>query len=422
MRKRIGAIFAIILIINCIIPVIYGVNELPTFAVVEEATSENTSKDTTVETVKEVETKTAVSKAEFNFTSKSQILMDISTGTVIYENNADEQAYPASVTKIMTLLLIMEAIDSGKLSYDDKVTCSENAASMGGSQIWFKVGEQITVDEALKCICVVSANDVCIAMAEMIGGNEENFVKMMNDRAKELGMNGTNFVNAHGIDDPNHYTTARDIAIMSRELMLNHPDITKYTTIWMDSIRNGTFALSNTNKLIRYYEGATGLKTGYTSIAKYNLSATATKNGMSLVAVVLTAPSSDIRNEEAKQLLNYGFTNYEIQNVCSKDEVIDKVSVNKYLGAKVDAVLEKDISILNEKGNKIEYNKEIVMDNKVCAPLGKGDKVGEIIYTNSSGEEIGRVNVVINKNIEKSGVLDYIKQALKIYTMNIEVF
>ena len=412
MRKKIGVVFCVVLIINCIIPVIYGANDLPTFAVVEE----------TIETVKEVKTKTAVSDASFNFTSKSQILMDMNTGTVIYENNADEKSYPASVTKIMTLLLIMEAIDSGKLSYEDKVTCSENAASMGGSQIWFKVGEELTVDEALKCICVVSANDVCIAMAEMIGGNEENFVKMMNDKAKELGMTGTNFVNAHGIDDPNHYTTARDIAIMSKELMVNHPNITKYTTIWMDSIRGGTFALSNTNKLIRYYEGATGLKTGYTSTAMYNLSATATKNGMSLVAVVLTAPSSDIRNEEAKQLLNYGFTNYEIQKICSKDEVVDKVKVNKYLKGKVDAVIQNDISVLNEKGNKIEYNKEIVMDNKVCAPLSKGDKVGEVIYTNTSGEEIGRVNVVISENVEKSGGLDYIKQALKIYTMSIEVF
>lgn len=417
MQKRLGIMFVIVLIINCAIPVVYGVNELPTFAIVEETNSEDT-----VETVKEVETKTVANNASFNFTSKSQILMDMSTGTVIYENNADEKAYPASVTKIMTLLLIMEAIDSGKISYDDKVTCSENAASMGGSQIWFKVGEQITVDEALKCICVVSANDVCIAMAEMIGGNEENFVKMMNDKAKELGMIGTNFVNAHGIDDENHYTTARDIAIMSRELMLNHPDITKYTTIWMDSIRNGTFALSNTNKLIRYYEGATGLKTGYTSIAKYNLSATATKNGMSLVAVVLTAPSSDIRNEEAKQLLNYGFANYEIQKICNKDEVIDKVKVNKYLGAKVDAVIQQDINVLNLKGSKVEYEKEIIMDGKVYAPLKKGDKVGEIVYTDTSGKEIGRTNIIINENVKKSGILDYIKHALKIYTASVEVF
>ena len=418
MHKKIIIVCILIYIFNFFIPFIYAADELPTFAVVEETISD----DSIIETVKEVETKIVSNKTNFNFTSKSQILMDMSTGKVIYENNANEKAYPASVTKIMTLLLIMESIDSGKISYDDKVTCSENAASMGGSQIWFKVGEQISVDEALKCICVVSANDVCIAMAEMIGGTEGNFVNMMNDKAKELGMTGTNFVNVHGIDDENHYTTAHDIAIMSRELMLKHPDITKYTTIWMDSIRNGTFALSNTNKLIRYYEGATGLKTGYTSIAKYNLSATATKNGMSLIAVVLTAPSSDIRNEEAKQLLNYGFTNYEIQKICSKDEVIDKIKINKYLGDKIDAVIQNDISMLNERGNKVEFNKEIVMDNKVCAPLKKGDKVGEVIYKNESGEEIGKVNVIINKNIKKSGVLDYIKKGLKIYTISESVF
>ena len=421
MQRKICLTLVICLVLNIIIPVIYAAEELPTFAVVEETVSEINAQES-VETVKEVETKTAVSDANFNFTSKSQILMDMDTGIVIYENKADEKAYPASVTKIMTLLLIMEAIDSGKIAYTDMVTCSENAASMGGSQIWFKVGEQITVDEALKCICVVSANDVCIAMAELIGGNEENFVKMMNDKAKELGMNGTNFVNVHGIDDENHYTTARDIAKMSIELMIKHKDITKYTTIWMDSIRGGTFALSNTNKLIRYYDGATGLKTGYTSIAKYNLSATATKNGMSLVAVVLTAPSSDIRNEEAKQLLNYGFANYETQKICEKGEVIDKININKYLGDKVDVVLENDISILNEKGKKVECKKQIKINNKLCAPLKKGDKVGEVIYTNQDGIEIGKVNVVINEDIKKSGLLDYIKQGLNIYTMGKNVF
>ncbi len=421
MQRKICLMLIICLIVNIIIPVIYAAEELPTFAVVEEVVSENNMQES-VETVKEVETKTAVSDANFNFTSKSQILMDMDTGTVIYENNADEKAYPASVTKIMTLLLIMESVDSGKLAYTDMVTCSENAASMGGSQIWFKVGEQITVDEALKCICVVSANDVCIAMAELIGGNEQNFVKMMNDKAKELGMTGTNFVNVHGIDDENHYTTARDIATMSRELMTKHKDITKYTTIWMDSIRGGTFALSNTNKLIRYYDGATGLKTGYTSIAKYNLSATATKNGMSLVAVILTAPSSDIRNEEAKQLLNYGFANYETQKICEKGEVIDKININKYLGGKVDAILENDISILNEKGKKIECHKEIKMDNKLCAPLKKGDKVGEVIYTSKEGNQIGKVNVIIKQDVQKSKVLDYVKKALNIYVMNEKIF
>ncbi len=421
MRKKLGAIILFNIIIVSFLSVIYAetkVNDMPTFAVVESVNSSEETK----EVVKSVEAKTVSANADFNFKSKSQILMEMSTGKVIYENNADEKSYPASVTKIMTVLLIMEAIDSGKISYDDKVTCSENAASMGGSQIWFKVGEQLTIDEALKCICVVSANDVCVAMAEMIGGNEENFVKMMNDKAKELGMNGTNFANAHGIDDPNHYTTARDIAIMSRELMTKHPDVTKYTTIWMDSIRGGTFQLSNTNKLIRYYEGATGLKTGFTSTAMYNLSATATKNNMSLVAVVLTAPSSEIRNEEAKQLLNYGFANYEIQKLCNKDEIIDNIKVNKNLKGNINVVLEDNINILNEKGKKIEYDKQVNIGKEFKAPLKKGDIVGNVVYKDKEGNEIGTVNIVTKEEVSKSGIIEYLKYALKIYGANIEIF
>ena len=421
MRKKLGVIILFNIIIISFLSVIYAeikVNDMPTFAVVESVNSSEETK----EVVKSVEAKTVSANADFNFKSKSQILMEMSTGKVIYENNADEKSYPASVTKIMTVLLIMEAIDSGKISYDDKVTCSENAASMGGSQIWFKVGEQLTIDEALKCICVVSANDVCVAMAEMIGGNEENFVKMMNDKAKELGMNGTNFANAHGIDDPNHYTTARDIAIMSRELMTKHPDVTKYTTIWMDSIRGGTFQLSNTNKLIRYYEGATGLKSGYTSTAMYNLSATATKNNMSLVAVVLTAPSSEVRNEEAKQLLNYGFANYEIQKLCDKEQIIDSIKVNKNLKGNIDVVLEDNINILNEKGKKIEYDKQVNIGKEFKAPLKKGDIVGNVVYKDKEGNEIGTVNIVTKEEVSKSGIIEYLKYALKIYGANIEIF
>lgn len=421
MRKKLGVIILFNIIIISFLSVIYAeikVNDMPTFAVVESVNSSEETK----EVVKSVEAKTVSSNADFNFKSKSQILMEMSTGKVIYENNADEKSYPASVTKIMTVLLIMEAIDSSKISYNDKVTCSENAAAMGGSQIWFKVGEQLTIDEALKCICVVSANDVCVAMAEMIGGNEENFVKMMNNKAKELGMNETNFTNAHGIDDPNHYTTARDIAIMSRELMTKHPDVIKYTTIWMDSIRGGTFQLSNTNKLIRYYEGATGLKTGFTSTAMYNLSATATKNNMSLVAVVLTAPSSEVRNEEAKQLLNYGFANYEIQKLCDKEQIIDSIKVNKNLKGNIDVVLEDNINILNEKGKKIEYDKQVNIGKEFKAPLKKGDIVGNVVYKDKEGNEIGTVNIVTKEEVSKSGVIDYLKYALKIYGVNIEMF
>lgn len=419
MRKRIGIMVTFLVVITNFFQIIYAAESiLPTFAVVEVDSKE----DDVQETVKNVETKQVSANADFNFKSKSQILIEMNTGSVIYENNADEKAYPASVTKIMTMLLIMEAIDSGKISYEDKVTCSENAAAMGGSQIWFKVGEQLTIDEALKSICVVSANDVCVAMAEMIGGNEENFVKMMNDKAKELNMTGTNFVNCHGIDDPNHYTTAIDIAKMSIELMTKHPEITKYTTIWMDTIRNGEFQLSNTNKLIRYYDGATGLKTGFTSTALYNLSATATKGEMSLVAVVLTAPSSDVRNEEAKQLLNYGFANYSVQKVCQKGEVIDNVKVNKNLSSNVDIALESDISILTEKGKKLEYDKEINIEKEYIAPMKKGDKVGTVMYKDKEGNEVGTVNVVVNQDVDKSGIIEYLKQALKIYGAKVQLF
>lgn len=419
MRKRIGIMVTFLVVITNFFQIIYAAeNAMPTFAVVEVDSKE----DDAQETVKSIETKQVSANADFNFKSKSQILIEMNTGSVIYENNADEKAYPASVTKIMTMLLIMEAIDSGKISYEDKVTCSENAAAMGGSQIWFKVGEQLTIDEALKSICVVSANDVCVAMAEMIGGNEENFVKMMNDKAKELNMTGTNFVNCHGIDDPNHYTTARDIAKMSIELMTKHPEITKYTTIWMDTIRNGEFQLSNTNKLIRYYDGATGLKTGFTSTALYNLSATATKGEMSLVAVVLTAPSSDVRNEEAKQLLNYGFANYSVQKVCQKGEVIDNVKVNKNLSSNVDIALESDISILTEKGKKLEYDKEINIEKEYIAPMKKGDKVGTVTYKDKEGNEIGTVNVIVNQDVDKSGIIEYLKQALKIYGAKVQLF
>lgn len=416
MRKKLAIIVLFIITITNVANIVLA-TQLPTFSVVDVTSKQN---DKVKETVKSV-AEPAVAQANFNFKSKSQILMEMSSGKVIYENNSDEKAYPASVTKIMTLLLIMEAIDSGKIKYEDKITCSENASKMGGSQIWFQPGEEITVDEALKCICVVSANDVCVAMAEHIGGNEENFVKMMNDKAKELGMTGTNFMNCHGIDDDNHYTTARDIAIMSRELMKKHPDITKYTTIWMDSIRNGTFGLSNTNKLIRYYDGATGLKTGYTSTAMYNLSATATKNNMSLVAVVLTAPSSDIRNEEAKQLLNYGFANYQVQKLCDKGETVDNIKVNKYLKDKVEVVLEEEISLLNEKGSNVEYNKKINIDKSMKAPLKKGEKVGELVYTDVDGNEVDKTNVVVKNDVKKSGVLEYIKYSLKTYMIGIEI-
>lgn len=247
-----------------------------------------------------------------NLTCGSAILIEQDTGKVLYEHNAHEQLRPASVTKVMSILLIMEALDDGRITLETQIPCSENASSMGGSQIWLDTTETLSVDEMLKAICVVSANDCTVAMAEYLAGSEEEFVQKMNERAKELGMNDTTFKNCHGIDEDGHVTSSYDIALMSRELMKNHPEVTKYTTIWMDSLRDGKSELVNTNKLVRNYSGATGLKTGSTSLAKYNLSATATRDDLSLIAVIMKAETTKLRFEEAQKLLNYGFSGWRL--------------------------------------------------------------------------------------------------------------
>ena len=258
----------------------------------------------------------------------SAVLIEQNSGQVLYNQNMHEKLRPASVTKVMTILLIMEAIDSGKLSYTDKIPCSEKAAGMGGSQIWLDVREELTVDEMLKAICVVSANDCTVAMAEYLAGSEEAFVNQMNAKAKELGMNDTTFKNCHGIDEDGHVTSAYDIALMSRELLTKHPSITKYTTIYMDSLRDGKSSLVNTNKLVRNYKGATGLKTGSTSVALYNLSASATRNDLSLIAVIMKAPTSPIRFAEAQKLLDYGFNNFEYKKLANDNDFIKEISVD----------------------------------------------------------------------------------------------
>lgn len=253
--------------------------------------------------------------------SASAILIEQSTGQVLYSHNVHEKLRPASVTKVMSILLIMESIESGKISLTDKVPCSENAASMGGSQIWLDTKESLSVDDMLKAICVNSANDCVVAMAEFIAGSEDAFVQMMNDKAYELGMSDTHFKNCHGLDEDNHVSSSYDIAIMSRELLTKHPNITNYTTIWMDTLRYGKTQLSNTNKLIKNYSGATGLKTGSTSLALYNLSASATRNNLSLIAVVMKAPSTKIRFAEAEKLLDYGFNTFSYQSFRKKTEI-----------------------------------------------------------------------------------------------------
>lgn len=305
------------------------------------------------------------------------------------------------------------------MSYQDKVKCSVKASKMGGSQIWFKENEELTIDEALKAICVVSANDVTLAMAEKIGGSEENFVKMMNDKAKELGMENTCFKNSHGIDEEGHYTTAKDIAIMSRELITKHPDILKYTSIWQDTLRNGEFGLNSTNKLIRFYEGATGLKTGSTSQALFNLSGSATRNGTSFIAVVMRAPSSAIRLEEIKQLLDYGFANYEVKKVCEKGVAAGDVTINKSINNDSQAIIKDDVTILSDKGAKFDTLERITYDENLIAPISKEDTIGKIeIFNKETNEKVGESELVISEDVLKSTFVDYLRETAKKYLID----
>ncbi len=328
--------------------------------------------------------------------AKSAILMDAETGLVLYTKNAAEALAPASVTKIMTLLLVAEAIAAGNISLDDTVSVSENAASMGGSQIFIKEGEEFTVEELLKSTVIASANDAAVALAELIAGTESVFVERMNERAKELGMNNTNFENATGLDDTvtNHLTSAYDIALMSREL-IKHDVVTKYSDVWQDSIRNGEFILTNTNRLVRYYDGCTGLKTGSTDKAGFCVSATAKRDGMHLIAVVMGAETRDERNTAARAMLDFGFSNFalfaepeqELESVDVTHGVIDGVSVYSKAFAK-----------LVDKGDKKRIEKEFIIPDSLSAPLMAGDVVGEVIYK-LDGEEVGRSEIFVKEDV-----------------------
>ena len=365
-----------------------------------EYNSNNSSDtDTDIGTVKQVSSELS-SENSLNLESGSAILIEQTTGQILYSHNIHEKLRPASVTKVMSILLIMESIDSGKISLKDSVPCSENAASMGGSQIWLDPRETLTVDEMLKAICVSSANDCVVAMAEYTAGSEDAFVEMMNKRAKELGMNDTCFKNCHGLDEDGHVTSSYDISLMSRELLNNHPSITKYTTIWTDSLRDGKSQLSNTNKLIRNYKGATGLKTGSTGLALYNLSASATRDNLSLIAVIMKAPSTKIRFDEAAKLLDYGFNNFSFVNFEKKDTVIKTLNVNKGVSSTVDAIVEKDSGALISKGKESNVEKVINLDENLSAPIKKGQKLGEISF-NLDGKTLSSVNIVANENIDK---------------------
>ena len=352
--------------------------------------------------------------APLSVSSKSAILMDVGSGHILYEKNAHDKLPPASVTKVMTMLLICEALDSGKITLDDSVQISENAASMGGSQIFLEAGEVQKVDTLLKGIAVASANDGCVAMAEYIGGSVESFVDMMNAKAKELNMKDTNFVNTNGLPVDNHYTSAHDIAIMSREL-LKHDVISKYLTTWMDQVVVGkkqiTVGLANTNKLIKHYQGATGVKTGFTQQAKYCLSASAKRGDTHLVAVTLGAETSPERFKDATSLLNFGFVNYESVKLCSKNDNIATLTLDKADEQKINLVAKEDLSVLIKKGGNKDFTRKIKVNENPTIPIKKGTNLGYVeIYQGKT--LVGKVDLVNTKDIQKASYLKMLQRVI----------
>lgn len=350
-------------------------------------------------------------------TAPSAILMEMTTGTVLYEKDADTARPPASVTKVMTMLLIFDALAEGKIQLEDEVTTSEYASSMGGSQVFLETGEKQTVETLLKCISVASANDACIAMAEYISGNEEEFVRQMNLRAEGLGMKHTHFVNCNGLDAEGHETSARDIALISRELLLKYPEIHNYCTIWMENITHTTskgsseFGLTNTNKLIRQYEYATGLKTGSTGKAKFCVSATAEKNGVSLIAVIMGAEDSKARFKDAVTLLNYGFGKCQMYT-DEKMPSLDPISVTGGIQESISLEYEKKFTYLDTTGANLNaVTSRLQIPDKVNAPVKKGDTVGQRIYYLDE-KEIGSVNLLAEETVKKAGFFDYLRKAL----------
>lgn len=345
--------------------------------------------------------------ADLELSSTSACLMEASTGKILYEMNADEKLEPASVTKIMSLILVFEAMDEGKFNLQTSVSGSEHACSMGGSQIWLEPGETMTVHEMLKAVVVASANDCTVALGELVSGSEEGFVSLMNEKAKELGMENTHFSNCTGLPADNHYTTARDIAIMTRELH-KHENIYEYTRIWMDTLRGGEFGISNTNKLIRFYSGATGMKTGYTSSALYCMSATAERDGMSLIASVMKSESSDKRFADAKKLLDFGFANYSI--FTPEEITLDNLKVKG--GVKESVRLEvEQTPILLEKGRQSKIEVRVEIDECVQAPVTKNTNVGKVTYT-LDGKKLAEYPVITAESVEKITFSDIFRRLL----------
>lgn len=373
--------------------------------------------DTQEEDSQTAQDETASDTAGPEVSAPSAILMEASTGEIIYEKDADTARPPASVTKIMTMLLIFDAIADGKIKLEDQVSTSEFAASMGGSQVFLEPGETQTVDTMLKCISVASANDACVAMAEYISGSEEEFVKQMNERAKGLGMENTHFVNCNGLDTDGHVTTARDIALMSRELLTKYPQIHDYCMIWMENITHTTkkgtteFGLTNTNKLVRQYEYATGLKTGSTGLAKFCVSASAKKNDIELVAVIMAAEDSKARFRDATALLNYGFGKCQLY----KDENPEKLKDIEVKGGVEESVpceYGKTFSYLDTTGaNLTGITKKLKVKKSLEAPVKKGDKAGSLVYE-LDGKEMGKVDIIVSRDVKKAGFWDYLKKVV----------
>lgn len=361
-----------------------------------------------------------VAKAEdsLNLTSESAILMDAESGKILYEKNIDEQLPMASMTKIMSMLLIMESIEDGSLNYSDKVLISENASGMGGSQVFLQAGEEYTVDSLLKCIAVSSANDAVVAMAEKISGSVDAFVKLMNERASKLGLKNTHFTNPHGLDNEDHYSTAYDMAIIAREL-LKHEDILKYTSIYEDYLTKpdgSQIWLVNTNRLVRFYDGVDGLKTGYTTEAGYCLTATAKKNDLRLISVVMKSPSAEDRSSDTSSLLSYGFNSFKNNIIYKKDQSLGKIPVEKGKIKEVDVYLKEDATqILSVTEKPGEYSFNIKID-KIKAPIKSGTVVGTTEIIDSNGNIIDEVEIIVKENIEKAGFFDYLKQSFKFIT------
>lgn len=357
---------------------------------------------------------------EISVSAPSVVLMESSTGQIIYEKDPDTLRHPASITKIMTMILIFDALESGKISLKDTVTVSEYAASMGGSQVFLEPGETQTVETMLKCISVASANDACVAMAEHICGSEQEFVAKMNERAKNLGMNHTTFVNCCGLDTEGHMTTAKDVALMSRELITKYPQIHNYCTIWMENITHVTkrgsseFGLTNTNKLIRQYPYATGLKTGSTDQAKYCVSATAKKDGLELIAVVLAAPDHKVRFQDATTLLNYGFGKCQVYTDQAKEK-LPKLAVQGGVADQASLIYESDFSYLDVTGADFsQITKELKLPKHADAPVKKGQPAGKLVYK-LNNQEIGSVNVLFGESVKKALFKDYFRKALEAF-------